>query len=68
MDAAVSLALLQEAELAEAKSYNYSHKKWHNQAGPGKLGPHPAEAAITVAPTVVTDEGHNLAKLTALKA
>jgi hypothetical protein len=44
VDAAISLALLQEAQNIDFKRGNkYEYKKWHNQAGPGKLGLQPAD-------------------------
>jgi hypothetical protein len=42
VDAAISLALLQEAQLNDYRRPRYEPKKWHNQAGPGIL-PTPTE-------------------------
>ncbi|KAK1608164.1 hypothetical protein QYE76_031837 [Lolium multiflorum] len=44
VDASISLALLQEALTNDDKKNTYEYKKWHNQAGPGKLGVQPVEA------------------------
>ncbi|KAK1608216.1 hypothetical protein QYE76_031889 [Lolium multiflorum] len=41
-DAAITLALLQESRLHDARRPHYEPRKWHNQAGPGALGPHPS--------------------------
>jgi hypothetical protein len=43
VDAAISLALLHEAQLQDYRRGRYEVKKWHNRAGRGKLGIHPAE-------------------------
>jgi hypothetical protein len=43
VDAAISLALLQEAQMNNYKKERYQYKRWHNQAGAGKLGQYPAE-------------------------
>ena len=53
VDAAISLALLQEAQLQDSKKYRYEYKQWHNKAGPGKLGPHPAEASAEIVKAVL---------------
>lgn len=48
VDAAISLAQLQEAQLAAERKIlydKYEPKKWHNSAGKGIVGEHPAEAA-----------------------
>ena len=56
VDSAISLSLLQEAQMQYFKKYHYDYKQWHNKAGPRWLGPHPAEAppenVKTVLPTL----------------
>lgn len=47
VDAAVSLALLQESELAASQKKHhraYEPRQWHNNAGQGIMGVHPKEA------------------------
>lgn len=49
VDAALSLALLQETQLdavSRKQYYKYEPKKWHNAAGMGLLGPNQAEAVV----------------------
>lgn len=62
VDAAISLSLLQESQMADERKANYQRyepKEWHNTAGKGCLGVHPAEAttgkdkAVDVTPPVI---------------
>jgi hypothetical protein len=44
VDAAISLAQLQETQLADDHKNSYTPKRWHNTARKGIMGVHPAEA------------------------
>jgi hypothetical protein len=58
VDDAIYLALIQEANLKNMSSHVMC-VLWHNKAGPGKLGPHRAEAilpeAAKAAPVAIRD-------------
>jgi hypothetical protein len=68
VDAAITLALLQESQLHDARHPRYEPRKWHNQAGPGALGPHPAEAQIPAGAAPYATQKTQLSKFAELKA
>jgi hypothetical protein len=67
VDAAITLALLQESQLHDARRPRYEPRKWHNQAGPGALGPHPAEAQIPAGAAPYATQKTQLSKFAELK-
>lgn len=66
VNAAISLALLQEQQLWETRRTSYQPKRWHNKAGPGQLGPHPAGVQTDTHKAPVQDQSVN--KLVSLRA
>lgn len=68
VDAALTLALLQEAQLAKNKGSKYEYKRWHNTAGAGKLGTHPVEVVTNANSNKQSEAQNTTAKFLALKA